>query len=99
VSDPDTVVQNVEVPVEARTCPSSPVLLLASAIGPVKLRRVIVVVAKELAPFKIRLVIVVVASVEVPFTSNVEEVKTPPFAFIEKTFDPVESCTWKRLAI
>ncbi len=37
VRDPDTVVQKVEVPVEARTCPKRPVLFDASAIGPVML--------------------------------------------------------------
>ena len=82
VSDPDTVVQNVDVPVEARTCPSNPVLLPPSEMGPVRLS----------------LEIVVVASVEAPATIRVDAEKIPPFALILKIFAPVLSCAWKRFA-
>lgn len=74
VSDPEIVVQNVEVPVEASTCPKIPVELPPSAIGPVRFS----------------LEMVVVARVEVPFTKSVDEVNIPPLASTEKIFEPAE---------
>ncbi len=43
-----------------------------------------------IGPVKLSLVMVVVASVDVPFTRSVDDVKIPPFAFTEKIFVPAE---------
>jgi hypothetical protein len=63
---PDTVVQNVDVPFVASTCPAVPVALFESRSSPVRRRAEMVVVARVERRDTVRVEIVVVARVEVP---------------------------------
>jgi hypothetical protein len=67
---PDTVVQNVDVPLVARTCPNVPVAPFESRSSPVSCNLSIVEDASVARPDTVRLEIVVVARVDTPVTTN-----------------------------